>query len=112
MPPSALADSSDIPARTSSETAPDSRSPRQKARDAGDLMRVLNHFVFIPCVCGMTIKVPPDFRRDVVPCPRCRREHDPRAARPLPDAGRRSAGVPPEETARTSDGSRGEERGP
>ncbi|HQP11147.1 MAG TPA: M48 family metallopeptidase [Candidatus Omnitrophota bacterium] len=84
MPASALADSEPIPLRSSSSPAEDTRSSKQKARDLGDLMRVLNDYMFIPCACGLRIKIPPDFNRPTLACPRCRRQHDLRSARPEP----------------------------
>ncbi len=79
MPASALEDSQDVPLRKAS-VQPDTRTAKQKTREWGDLVRVLNKFMFIPCPCGLTIKIPPDYKRDTVVCPRCRRSHDPRKA--------------------------------
>jgi heat shock protein HtpX len=84
MPSSALADSESVPLRPSTASAEDPRSSKQKARDLGDLMRVLNNYLFISCACGLVIKIPMDFNRKVLTCPRCQREHDPRSARPAP----------------------------
>jgi heat shock protein HtpX len=53
--------------------APDSGDPRQRMREAGDLLRNLNQFVFLSCVCGLRIKLPPDFKQDHLACPRCHR---------------------------------------
>jgi hypothetical protein len=33
------------------------------------------HFLLIPCLCGVRIKVPPAFKGDQVKCPRCGRDH-------------------------------------
>ena len=44
-------------------------------RDTGDLLRNINQFAFIPCVCGLKLKLPPDFKHDKVACPKCSREH-------------------------------------
>lgn len=46
---------------------------RQRVRDAGDLLRNLNEFVFLACTCGMRIKLPPEFKKDHVGCPRCKK---------------------------------------
>ena len=43
-------------------------------RDIGDLMRAVNKYAFLICVCGLKIKVPPDFKKSKLSCPRCRRE--------------------------------------
>lgn len=58
------------PKDTLREGAPDS-----PARKAGDIMRAMNDYVFISCACGMKMKVPPEFTRGNVRCPRCNREH-------------------------------------
>ena len=49
------------------------KSAAQQMRDAGDLLRKVNNFIFLPCVCGMKIKLPPEFKHDHVKCPRCKR---------------------------------------
>jgi heat shock protein HtpX len=46
---------------------------RRRKRDATDLLRVMGQFIFLPCVCGLTIKVPQDFPHPSIECPRCRR---------------------------------------
>jgi heat shock protein HtpX len=47
---------------------------RQRMREAGDVLRKVNQFVFLPCVCGLKLKLPPDFKQDKVSCPRCHRD--------------------------------------
>ena len=49
------------------------QNPAQRMREAGDLLRSLNNFLFLQCACGMRIKLPPDFKKDQVDCPRCQR---------------------------------------
>lgn len=49
------------------------KSTRQQARDAGDLLRKVNQFIFLPCVCGLRVKLPPDYKHDSVDCPKCQR---------------------------------------
>ncbi len=48
---------------------------KQKQRKVGNLIMKLNDYSFINCPCGVKIKIPPDYKRKVVSCPRCRREH-------------------------------------
>ncbi len=43
-------------------------------RDVGDIMRAVNKYAFLTCACGLKIKLPPDFKKLRVSCPRCRRE--------------------------------------
>ncbi len=50
-------------------------SRRPPMREAGDLMRVVNNYAFLVCACGLKIKVPPDFKKPDVSCPRCGREN-------------------------------------
>ena len=45
-------------------------------RQVGDIMRKVNGFTFIPCACGMQLKLPPDFTGRTVLCPRCKRTHN------------------------------------
>lgn len=48
---------------------------RQSQRNVGDLIMKLNDYSFVNCPCGVKIKIPPDFKKKVVYCPRCGREH-------------------------------------
>ena len=47
-----------------------------RARAAGDLMAGLADYLFIACACGVRIKVPPEFKRPSITCPRCGRQHE------------------------------------
>jgi heat shock protein HtpX len=38
-----------------------------------DLIDRFANYLLIPCACGMRIKVPPDYHREAVECPRCSR---------------------------------------
>jgi heat shock protein HtpX len=51
-------------------------SQKQKTRDVMDLMRAVNGFAFLLCVCGLKIKVPPEYGDPVINCPRCGRENE------------------------------------
>ncbi|MEX2016431.1 MAG: M48 family metalloprotease, partial [Candidatus Hydrogenedentales bacterium] len=53
---------------------PEAKSQRDRMREAGDLLRKVNQFVFLPCPCGMQIKLPPDYKNKTVNCPRCQRD--------------------------------------
>lgn len=52
---------------------PDSKL--KKVRETTDLLRRINNFLFLVCVCGLKIKVPPDFKEEKIACPRCKKEH-------------------------------------
>lgn len=74
MPSSALA-AGPVPLRAaSSETAEPGPSRRQQMRQAGDLLRKVNQFIFLTCLCGLRIKVPPESAGTPLACPRCKRE--------------------------------------
>jgi heat shock protein HtpX len=40
-------------------------------RQMGDFVRKANGFAFVPCACGVTLKVPPNYASPRVDCPRC-----------------------------------------
>lgn len=48
-------------------------SVQDRKRELGDLSRVVNGFVFLTCVCGLKIKLPPGFKKKEITCPRCKR---------------------------------------
>lgn len=71
--PAAELKESEAPALREGST--ESKSDRKtKQRDLGDMVRAVNKYAFIPCVCGMRIKLPPEYKKDKVKCPRCGRE--------------------------------------
>jgi len=49
--------------------------PAQNLKKAGDIMRAINDYAFIACACGLKIKLPPEFKKDSLACPRCGRVH-------------------------------------
>ncbi len=73
IPPSALAQSEAQPIRAA-QPGEAERDSRQQMRDAGDVLRRVNQFLFLPCTCGLKLKLPPDFKQDKVSCPRCHHE--------------------------------------
>jgi heat shock protein HtpX len=48
----------------------------KQMRQVGDIMRRVNQFIFLTCLCGLTLKIPPNYKRKRVACPRCRRDLD------------------------------------
>ncbi|MFQ5807423.1 MAG: M48 family metallopeptidase [Phycisphaerae bacterium] len=62
-------------------TRPPTPEPEKKqqavarAREVTDLLDRMADFLFLSCVCGVRIKVPPDVKREKLECPRCGREH-------------------------------------
>jgi len=54
------------------------REPGKKKgiRDLGDIMRAVNKYAFLICACGLKMKVPPDYKKPKIFCPRCGRENE------------------------------------
>ncbi|MHC4864325.1 MAG: M48 family metallopeptidase [Planctomycetota bacterium] len=73
MPASGLKDEAVTLRGASPEAAKKERMEKQM-RQVGDIMRRVNEFVFLTCMCGLTLKIPPNFKRKNVPCPRCSRD--------------------------------------
>jgi heat shock protein HtpX len=46
---------------------------KKQMRDVGDLMRAVNKYAFLICVCGLKIKTPPDFKKSQISCPKCKK---------------------------------------
>jgi heat shock protein HtpX len=63
----------DIALRQASEEAKKELRHQAQMRQVGDIMRQLNAFVFLTCVCGLKLKIPPNYKSDKVQCPRCKR---------------------------------------
>jgi len=49
------------------------KSTKKSTRDLGDLMRAVNKYMFLSCACGLKMKLPPNFKKDKINCPRCGR---------------------------------------
>jgi heat shock protein HtpX len=58
------------------EPSADEKSGKKSARDAIDVMRAASGYAFIACVCGLKIKVPPDYEDPSIECPRCERHNE------------------------------------
>jgi heat shock protein HtpX len=71
MPKTALQEDQPLTVRAADSRS--AKSPKEQLRDAGDLLRKVNSFLFLPCVCGLKIKVPPDYNHDSIECPKCHR---------------------------------------
>ncbi len=71
LPKSAL-DEKDVPSpRTAPSDVTNAPSPIATRRDINDLLRAVNGFLFLSCSCGLKMKIPPDFGKDSITCPRC-----------------------------------------
>jgi heat shock protein HtpX len=71
VPPAALT-KEDIALREAGGEAKDKQRLTQM-RQVGDIMRQINQFVFLTCLCGLKLKIPPNYKSDKVQCPRCKR---------------------------------------
>jgi len=51
-------------------------TPQERARQTSDMLWKLNNYIFLPCLCGAQLKIPPGFKSPKVRCPRCERMHE------------------------------------
>ncbi len=71
--PAAALTKEDIALRqASTETKKKARLEKQM-HQIGDIMRQVNGFVFLTCLCGIKLKVPPNFKGEKIKCPRCKK---------------------------------------
>jgi len=71
IPVSGLKDPHKIPLKQKAKMADKEVSPANKG--VMDIIRAIDKFYFIPCDCGLSIKVPPDFSKSSITCPKCDR---------------------------------------
>lgn len=77
-----------LPARAPSAEPEPRQEGIERAREAANFVGRAGQFLFIPCTCGLNIKVPPGYRDAEVPCPRCGTRH------PVPQATPAAAPTP------------------
>lgn len=75
VPPSALT-KEDIALREASAKTKKEMRKEKQIHQVGDIMRKVNGFVFLTCVCSLQLKIPPNFKSHKVKCPRCKRVLD------------------------------------
>ena len=63
----------DVALRGASTEAVKEKSVEKQMHQVGDIIRMVNGFIFLTCVCGLKLKVPPNFKSDKVKCPRCKK---------------------------------------
>jgi heat shock protein HtpX len=63
----------DIALREASAEAKKKERLEKQMHQVGDIMRRVNQFVFLTCLCGLKLKIPPNFKANQVQCPRCKR---------------------------------------
>jgi len=66
----------DIALREAEVKAEKEQRTETQMRQVGDIMRRVNQFVFLTCLCGLKLKIPPNFKSNKVTCPRCKRKLD------------------------------------
>jgi heat shock protein HtpX len=72
FPPTALT-KEDIALREASAEAKKKTRLETQMRQVNDIMRRVNQFVFLTCLCGLKLKIPPNYKDKTVTCPRCKR---------------------------------------
>jgi heat shock protein HtpX len=75
IPQAELKDSGPINIRGAMGIPAAGLTQKQTQRNVGNLIMKLNDYSFINCECGVKIKIPPDYKKKIVVCPRCGREH-------------------------------------
>ena len=77
IPKSGLSDVTKIGLRTAAAGIPlAGLNLKQTQRETGDIMMRVNNYSFINCECGLRLKVPPEYKNDMVVCPKCGRKHE------------------------------------
>lgn len=74
IPASALSDNTKVGLKEAA-LAPSVGISKQIKRETGNIMMKVNDYSFIDCSCGLKIKIPPDYKRNEVICPRCGKKH-------------------------------------
>ncbi len=74
--PAAALTKEDIALRQASADAKKKQRAEKQMRQVGDIMRKVNGFLFLTCLCGLKLKVPPNYKSNRVICPRCKRKLD------------------------------------
>jgi len=75
IPPAALTKEA-VALRQAGAEAKKKQRLETQMRQVGDIMRKVNQFVFLTCLCGLKLKIPPNFKGKSVACPRCKRKLD------------------------------------
>ena len=76
IPAAVLATKEEIALREASAEEKKKERRETQMRQVGDIMRRVNQFIFLTCICGLKLKIPPNFKGDQVKCPRCKRTLD------------------------------------
>jgi len=66
----------DIALRKARPEAEKKERLESQLHQVGDIMRKVNSFVFLTCLCGLKLKIPPNYKSNKITCPRCKRKLD------------------------------------
>jgi heat shock protein HtpX len=66
----------EIKLREAGEKVEKEKRTQEQIRQVGDIMRRVNQFIFLTCVCGLKLKIPPNFKGKFIKCPRCHTKLD------------------------------------
>jgi len=75
IPRSGLKEDEKIEVRAPAVSKEEAAGGKASARDAIDVLRAASGYAFLVCACGLRMKIPPDFDKPSVVCPRCGREN-------------------------------------
>jgi heat shock protein HtpX len=76
IPSSGLRKTKRLEARQASTEDEMAKNPKKSARDVMDLMRAVNGYAFLVCVCGLKMKLPPELAAPTIACPKCGKENE------------------------------------
>lgn len=74
IPSAAVASKESVTLRQASAEVEKKERVEKQMHQVGDIMRRVNQFIFLTCACGLTLKIPPNFKSSTVKCPRCSRD--------------------------------------
>lgn len=73
LPNSFFDDKTNIPVKEIEPTT--EATPTNPQRTFSDLINRLNNYIFLVCLCGLKIKIPPDLNKSEICCPKCGRDN-------------------------------------
>ena len=73
--PAAALSKEDIALREASANAKKEQQREKQVHQIGDIMRKVNGFILLGCVCGVKLKIPPNFKSKKLKCPKCGHLH-------------------------------------
>ncbi len=101
IPVSGLRETEAVPIRKAAVEEEEEAGTKKGIRDFGDLMRAVNRYAFLICACGLKVKVPPNFEKPKISCPRCGREIEVPFAGPAAVTAAVGTGIPAADVAQS-----------